>query len=891
MSHQSAKKKLMSLAIGSACAVMAGAAGAQQQEGDASAIATKDQVAEVKVTATRHSTSLLKTPVAVTAVTQEALSRDGITDVRGLSGQIPNLQLGTSNDGSGGVQIAIRGVSSSDFTEIGNPAVGLHVAGLYQPRPQAALALMFDLDQVEVLRGPQGTLFGRNSTGGSINIIPAKPEFGSSYGTVEADVGTYRGRQISAVQNIPVSDNFALRVTAMKIKRDGYINQQQDFYAANFPALGIVPSRDAAGNIIPDVDQRFNRKVGADKYYTNKDEYAARLQARWKIRPDLDWRLTYEKYQNNGAGDLPIKDCEQAAGTPYACTGGQWDVKVNVPGVMDMTIDTVRSGLVWDLNPTTTIEYNASWSSQKRREIQDSDSGYQPIESELATRPGTSPFNDYATYTTASKYVSTVHELQLRGKYDRLRYVAGLFWMHEKNSIDYAQDYLGASWGTYGFPAESYFYHQADRQSDSKAIFAQADWEFAPTWNLTVGGRMTRDTRKDVGGQYWDTAFSDDPAIYFKGLHNPGTPGTPGFVPFNSSDLKPGMGGYYGAGGFDSSIHPVISDDSDAWKKFTWRLGLSRQLTPRDLVYTSLSTGYKAGGFSDKEDICRTGLNGNCAGMTPGPHYTNMPWNPETLTNFELGYKGRLLNNKLTFSATAFYSRYKDMQLTGGVTVGKIIPKIPCTATNPYCDSVVIYGTQNAAQANISGLEIEGEYKPWPGSHIGYSYSHLKAVIKSYPTYSEDSSISCNIRDKYGAPPCVAYEGTDPLFAGKFPLNIAGNRLPYAPANTLNLSASQDFAIGEYTLTPWISARWQDKMYFSLRNLDNPHISDAQKAYTTVDAAVKLVSPSGKWHLEAYVKNWGQTLAKNYASVVDPGYVTASYNDPRVYGIRFGATW
>lgn len=114
--------------------------------------------------------------------------------------------------------------------------------------------------------------------------------------------------------------------------------------------------------------------------------------------------------------------------------------------------------------------------------------------------------------------------------------------------IDYAQDYLGASWGTYGFPAESYFYHQADRQSDSKAIFAQADWEFAPTWNLTVGGRMTRDTRKDVGGQYWDTAFSDDPAIYFKGLHNPGTPGTPGFVPFNSSDLKPGMGGYYGAG-------------------------------------------------------------------------------------------------------------------------------------------------------------------------------------------------------------------------------------------------------------------------------------------------------------------------------------------------------
>nr|WP_315391876.1 TonB-dependent receptor [uncultured Duganella sp.] len=876
---------MISMAVAAACGCAAWPALAQQEAGAAApAPDKKNEIPEVVVTATRHSTSLLKTPVAVTAITQDALTRDGITDVRGLSGQIPNLQLGTANDGSGGVQIAIRGVSSSDFTEIGNPAVGLHVAGLYQPRPQAALALMFDLDQVEVLRGPQGTLFGRNSTGGSINIIPAKPDFGSSYGTVEGDLSNYKGRQVSVVQNIPVSDNFAMRVTAMKIKRDGYINQQQDFYAADFPSLGIVPSRDAGGNIIPDVDQRFNQKVGADKFYTNKDEYAARLQARWKIRPDLDWRLTYEKYQNNGAGDLPIKDCGQAAGTPYACTGGQWDVKVNVPGVMDMTIDTVRSGLVWDVNGNTTIEYNASWSSQKRREIQDSDSGYQPIESELATRPGTSPFNDYATYTTASKYVSTVHELQLRGRYDKLRYVAGLFWMHEKNMIDYAQDYLGASWGTYGYPAESYFYHQSDRQSDSKAVFAQADWQFAPTWNLTVGGRMTRDTRKDVHGMYWDTAFSNDPAIYYKGQYTPG-------APYNSASLKPGMGGYYGAAGFDPSIQPVISDAADSWKKFTWRLGLSRQLTPRDMVYTSLSTGYKAGGFSDKEDICRTGLNGNCAGLSPGPHYTNMPWNPETLTNFELGYKGRLLDNKLTFSATAFHSRYKDMQLTGGVTVGKIVPKVPCTATNPYCDSVVIYGTQNAAQAGISGLEIEGEYRPWAGANIHYGYSHLRAVIKSYPTYSEDSSISCDIRARFGAPACTPYEGTDPLFAGKFPLDISGNRLPYAPANTMNLSASQDFAFGDYTLTPWISARWQDKMYFTLRNLDNPHISDAQKAYTTVDAALKLVSPGGKWHIEAYVRNWGQTLAKNYAGVVDPGYVTASYNDPRIFGVRFGASW
>ncbi|MGD6053402.1 Plug domain-containing protein, partial [Xanthomonas citri pv. citri] len=131
----------------------------------------------VRVSATRLESDLLKTPVTVTAVTQDALTREGVRDVRGLSGSMPNLQIASGPDS--GVQVSIRGIGANNFTEIGDPAVGLHVAGLYSPRPQGALALMFDVDQVEVLRGPQGTLFGRNSTGGSINIIPAKPRFDS----------------------------------------------------------------------------------------------------------------------------------------------------------------------------------------------------------------------------------------------------------------------------------------------------------------------------------------------------------------------------------------------------------------------------------------------------------------------------------------------------------------------------------------------------------------------------------------------------------------------------------------------------------------------------------------------------------------------------------------
>ena len=228
---------------------------------------SSDTIQEVMVTATRYSTSLLKTPVAVTAVTQEDLTRQGAVNVKALSGEVPNLQLGGAVDGSSGVQIAIRGVSNSDFTEIGNPAVGLHVAGIYSPRPQGALALLFDLDRLEILRGPQGTLFGRNSTGGSINVIPNKPVIGSREGSVELDLGNYNHRQLNVVQNIPVNDRFALRFTAMGTRRDGWINQTQDKYDVN------MPSKEFVADGIPDTDQRLNRQVDKSDYYTNRNQW------------------------------------------------------------------------------------------------------------------------------------------------------------------------------------------------------------------------------------------------------------------------------------------------------------------------------------------------------------------------------------------------------------------------------------------------------------------------------------------------------------------------------------------------------------------------------------------------------------------------------------------
>src|SRR5262245_41594995 len=120
---------------------------------------------EVIVTASKRETNLMETPLSITAFTQDFLDREGIHTARDLAGTAPNVQLGTGADS--GTAATIRGVTSTDFTEVGEGAVAIHLDGFYSPRPQGTLALMYDIERVEILRGPQGTLFGMNSSGGT----------------------------------------------------------------------------------------------------------------------------------------------------------------------------------------------------------------------------------------------------------------------------------------------------------------------------------------------------------------------------------------------------------------------------------------------------------------------------------------------------------------------------------------------------------------------------------------------------------------------------------------------------------------------------------------------------------------------------------------------------
>ena len=141
-----------------------------------------------------------------------------------------------------------------------------------------------------------------------------------------------------------------------------------------------------------------------------------------------------------------------------------------------------------------------------------------------------------------------------------------------------------------------------------------------------------------------------------------------------------------------------------------------------------------------------------------------------------------------------------------------------------------------------------------------------------------------------GAPACPeAYQGPEAELRGRQIYDITGNHLPLSPKYTFGINFAQTFELGGYEITPWVNVKWQDKMYFTLRNLDNAHISDAQKAFAKVDASLRINAPK-YWHAELYVLNATNKMTRNSAKDGD-GFVRGTWNDPRTVGIRLGVDY
>lgn len=619
--HAKFRKTRIAQAIAQGIAQLAlfssGAAMAQQAAGTAPAPESATNAApaarpamgatdmeRIVITATRRDTLVQDTPLAVTAYTQDTLTNNQVKDLASLTSMIPSLVVEPHSD-SGGVHVYMRGVGSANHTELGDPAVAFYVDGVYSPRPQGATALMYDLNHVEVARGPQGTLNGRNSTAGAVNLVSGAPSTSKMFGSAGITVGDYRHMQIQGMVNIPFNEDMALRIAAIKDSHDGYV----DFRAGS--------------NVQPGT-----RKYGAG------DQEGFRASLLWKVLPNLKATLIADYYSDNGTGNIYLAE-EPPPGQKFR------SAVIDTPGSLDQWILTYKGKVSWKPTEGTEIQYLGGWGRLERNNSSDADAGL---------FPGFKAENR----TEWSKFDSTSNELQFRSDTDApLQWVGGLFFFEEKNKVRFdidrseisqatlAQDIASGSvifiQPTVGQYASAMSFIQGDRELKSKAAFAQASYELNDKVKLTAGTRYTKDHKFDKGGQNWACPNWPDIAPVGTVVLTPGQTAqlvTPGAGLINTHNIGPG-GPVTLAG---CGMAPGDNTADLTYGQATW-LGRVEYKPAKDiLTFASITTGFHSPAIGD-------------GGATT---------KPEKLTSYEIGFKSDLFDRKLSLNIDAFVMKYKD---------------------------------------------------------------------------------------------------------------------------------------------------------------------------------------------------------------------------------------
>lgn len=510
---------------------------------------------DIVVTATRRETSLQSTPIAVSAFTQATLDRQQVKDVTDLARFVPSLQFNQQGD-QGAVLLTLRGIGNdSAYTEVADPEVAIYVDGIYSPRAQGAVVLMYDMERVEVLRGPQGTLFGRNATVGALNLTTAKPKLGEFSGYVEGIAGSFSRLGVRGALNIPVTDTLAVRLSAITDQHDGYVKYQQPPRVA-----GVDPSA----------------FVTSGKRYYAADQISGRVSVLWQPSDRLTWNFNVEGYKDTGAPVIGLMQ-NPRAGQKF------WSTLSDTAPETDRSSVNIRSAIDYDITDGVQLSYIAGYQKIKGASNTDTDAGTLPPLSD--TLPG-GAFQENRTLSSSFEFQS--HEIQLKSTGDnKIDWILGAYYSHEKNAIRFDIDIRnGYRNGTFSWAGS---FIQANRQIDSMAGFGQATWHVNDAIRVTGGVRYTDDKKEDIGGR--NVTFSGAGCSASDGL--PGgrcTTGIFGAYPDASAaelvTLLPGFG--------------ISNNDvKGKWNKFTYLGRVDADLAPGMLGYASLSTGFKSGNIQD----------------------------------------------------------------------------------------------------------------------------------------------------------------------------------------------------------------------------------------------------------------------------------------------------
>ena len=707
-------------------------------------------LADIIVTAQRTSESAQKAPVAISVVSAEDLIRQNISRAEDLTRVVPALVATAS--GGPNTTYFIRGVGNTTSNSYSDPAISFNYDGVYIGRPNSTQGFFFDLQRIEVLKGPQGTLYGRNATGGAINVIPKRPEIGVLGGEAQASYGNYNAFQTQGAINIPIGDKGAFRLSAMSVKHDGYLSDGT-------------------------ADQR---------------QYGIRAQVLAELTPNLTTRIDADVGHAGGAGPgtfiygtfaLP------AGTTTYVFT--PTPTLGDTVGVHDPRTEAfVQTRFIPQAgkNSEATGSYprldNTFWGFTNET-VWKTDAGTLTLQGAYreATIHSLSTTSNFRGFSQDEKNNQLTLEGRWAGKIGTTAdYLIGAFLFDESINSKAAINQLTT------LPIQNY-----RTGTNSKAVFGRFALHATDTLTFTAAGRYTDDKKRMDGLSDVFTFNCGNPQAPPQDL----CPTAPLFpLVFTAADVI----SFYTARGIaigvpnmngQAAVPPpailnvprilrnqIVINSTLQTKKFTYRLAADFQVTPSNLLYASYETGFHGGGFN-------FGVG-------------RETYRPETIEAFTIGSKNRFFGNKLQINIEAFYWKYKDQQIAQfGNDFSLPTP-------------ISVFYTSNIGRSTIKGIDADFAVLATPTTRISGSVQYLDAKYDSYaltasPRGPYPSFNNCRITGGVlGATPA-----TDVPYA----IDCAGNPALFSPKWSFNIGVEQTIKFDGFKLVATGGTRYRGDFF------------------------------------------------------------------------------
>jgi len=766
---------------------------------------------EIVVTAQFREQRLQDTPIAITATTGEMLEQRGQTSIAQIAAQAPNVSLRPQpQNGGSGLIAFIRGVGQIDFNYALDPGVGIYIDDVFIPTLSSSLLELIDLDRVEILRGPQGTLAGKNSIGGAIKLFTAKPR-GDGSGMLRVGYGSYDEITVRGMADFAISPELAVRVSGMTRSKDGYVAMLD--YGSTHPNSN-VPQNNSRGPGNFDYESMGGQDITAGRLalrwtpsdaveinlsgdYTREDSeaipvvlLAAGAICSAPACTTFDPRSTGDSnslsafppptYQNpwlRGKNGQPVNvSCAFVPAGPYSCdTGGNllgYDPRyVSYSNFMDQMAPTtqapykpyfalpitefegwgVHGSLNWDISDHFELVYIGSYRTYVSKFGQDQDATPIPL----------------AQLDNELNHWAWTSEVRLNfEEFDgRVEGTVGAFYLDQKGTYFARVDL------NYVRPATIDFFHGPDTTpSTTKAIFGTVTAHPTDAFSVTLGLRYTKD-KKDY------TYYRRNPDGT---IPNPATCAL--FTQPNC--LLAGIFGITGSFRGDRIDFRAVAD-----YRFSDEL----------LAYASIATGFKGGGVNPRPFVADQRL----------------PFNPETLTTYETGFKADLLDRRLRLNGAVFLNKYEDIILAKAVCVESVLPT-PCLRP------------ANIGSADVKGLELEASVYPIDGLTFEGSVSLLDFDYTS---------------PSVGGFLISSYNAQGQAVPGAVP---ASGIAPYTPEVNYSISGQYDYDTDAGTFSIRLDGSYQGKLYTNAENrepwakIPGRFLANGRISWTTNDEAWRV---------------------------------------------------